>query len=154
MFNFISIIFLLFQIISLHFKLIHFISNNFILFQIKVNGIIIPAFDMQESSVKGGQMHHLIVHSRSWFAGMNYQRVYLTTFDSFFSQITSGNELSNGAFDHLWQLIIVNQINYIFSFFLSLYSGREVWEGIWNQTHQVVLNFCLERSIVPNNKVR
>ena len=30
-------------------------------------------------------------------------------------------------------------------FSLSLYSGDEVWEGIWNQTHLMVLNFCLER---------
>ena len=28
---------------------------------------------------------------------------------------------------------------------LSLYSGTEAWEGIWNQTHLVVLNFCLDR---------
>ena len=28
---------------------------------------------------------------------------------------------------------------------MPLYSGGKVWEGIWNQTHFVVLNFCLER---------
>ena len=28
---------------------------------------------------------------------------------------------------------------------LALYSGGEEWEGIWNQTQSVVLNFCLER---------
>ena len=31
-----------------------------------------------------------------------------------------------------------------FYFSLPLYSGGEVWEGIWNQTHLMVLNFCLE----------
>ena len=30
------------------------------------------------------------------------------------------------------------------SFFLPIYSGSEVWEGIWIHTHLVVLNFCLE----------
>ena len=30
-------------------------------------------------------------------------------------------------------------------FLLPLYSGEEVWEGIWNQTYLVVLNFCLKR---------
>ena len=30
-----------------------------------------------------------------------------------------------------------------FFFSLPLYSGDEVWEGIWNQTHLAVLNFCL-----------
>ena len=30
-------------------------------------------------------------------------------------------------------------------FLLPPYSGGEVWQGIWNQTHLVVLNFCLER---------
>ena len=45
-----------------------------------------------------------------------------------------------------------SSIQYYFSnndilFFLSLlYSGGEVWEGIWNQSHLVVLHFCLERS--------
>jgi len=29
--------------------------------------------------------------------------------------------------------------------FYPLYSGSEVWEGIWNQTHFVVLNFGIER---------
>ena len=28
---------------------------------------------------------------------------------------------------------------------LPLYCGNDVWENIWNQTHLVVLNFCLER---------
>ena len=28
---------------------------------------------------------------------------------------------------------------------LPLYSGGEVWEGIWNKTHLLILNFCLER---------
>ena len=31
-------------------------------------------------------------------------------------------------------------------FFYFLYISSEVWEGIWNQTHSVVLNFCLYRS--------
>ena len=30
-------------------------------------------------------------------------------------------------------------------FLLPLYSGDEMWEGIWNQTHMVILNFCLKR---------
>ena len=30
-------------------------------------------------------------------------------------------------------------------FLLPLYTGREVWEGIWNQSHLVVLNFCVKR---------
>ena len=30
-------------------------------------------------------------------------------------------------------------------FLMRLYSGGEVWEGIWNHTHLVVLNFYLER---------
>ena len=30
-------------------------------------------------------------------------------------------------------------------FLLPQYSISEVWEGIWNQTHLEVLNFCLER---------
>ena len=30
-------------------------------------------------------------------------------------------------------------------FLFPLYSGSELWEGIWNQTHLVVLNFCLDR---------
>ena len=33
---------------------------------------------------------------------------------------------------------------YIF-FLLLLYSGDEMWECIWNQTHLVVLNLCFER---------
>ena len=40
---------------------------------------------------------------------------------------------------------------------VSLYSGGEVWKGIWNQTHLVVLNFCLERShhvTTSNDKAR
>ena len=39
--------------------------------------------------------------SRIWFAGMIYQRVYLTTFDSSFPKFKTGNELSKGEFDHL-----------------------------------------------------
>ena len=38
------------------------------------------------------------------------------------------------------------ELNPLGRFLLPLYSGRKVWEGIWNQTHLVVLNFCLERS--------
>ena len=30
-------------------------------------------------------------------------------------------------------------------FLLPLYPGSEVWDCIWNQTHLVVWNFCLER---------
>ena len=34
----------------------------------------------------------------------------------------------------------------MYSFFLlPLYSGDEVWEGIWNQIHLVVMDFGLER---------
>ena len=62
---------------------------------------MILAFDLQESNIKGGQMHPLIVHSRKSRAAMNYQRVHLTTFDSSLLQIKNGNELSKGAFDHL-----------------------------------------------------
>ena len=52
-------------------------------------------------------------------------------------------------------LLIRRQVKYIKTFILKtskqmkmnelpLYYGPEVWE-IWNQTHLVVLNFCLER---------
>ena len=34
-------------------------------------------------------------------------------------------------------------------FFLPLYSGGEVWEGIWNQTHLVVCIEFLSREITP-----
>ena len=40
---------------------------------------------------------------------------------------------------------------------LQLYSGDEVWEGIWNQIHLVVLNYCLERLyhfIMSHDKAR
>ena len=37
-------------------------------------------------------------------------------------------------------------IEFLLAFFLlHLYSGGEMWEGISNQTHLVVLIFCLER---------
>ena len=42
-------------------------------------------------------------------------------------------------------------------FLLSLYSGGEVWKGIWNPTHLVVLNFSLLRlqhGTVSHDKVR
>ena len=34
---------------------------------------------------------------------------------------------------------------FLYIFLLLLYSGGEMWKSMWNQTHLVVLNFCLER---------
>ena len=55
-------------------------------------------------------------------------------------------ELTNNLYSHkvhsketYFKLILFHII-----FVLPLY-GWEVWEGIWNQTHLVVRNFCLER---------
>ena len=57
--------------------------------------------DACELTIKGGRIHHWIVHSHELKAGMNYLRVYMTTLDSSFPGIKSGNELSKGVIDHL-----------------------------------------------------
>ena len=42
-------------------------------------------------------------------------------------------------------------------FLLPLYSGDEVWKGIWNRTQLLVLNFCvqgLHNVIISHDKAR
>ena len=55
---------------------------------------------------------------------LNFDKTFVLIINNYFSSLKL-----------LWKLF----------FILPLYSGSEVWEGIWNQTHLVTLNFRLER---------
>ena len=49
--------------------------------------------------------------------------------------------------------LLVSLQQSLFLFSMPPYSGSEVWDGIWNETHSVVLNFCLERLQKFNLKI-
>ena len=54
-------------------------------------------------------------------------------------------DLGLSMFPNLAAVDIFRSCRLILFIWLPLYFGGEMWEGIWNQTHLVVLNFCLER---------
>ena len=61
-------------------------------------------------NIKDRQMHTLIVYTCKSRAGMNYQRVHLTTFDSWFMRIKSSNQLH--ILKSLFKINIIFLANY------------------------------------------
>jgi len=80
----------------------------------------------------------------SFFFQQKFRNIYNTDVTKNF---TTGRSFTTEEFacffDHFnWNDVAIHES---FFYLSPLYSRSEVWEGIWNPTHLVVLNFCLER---------